>query len=169
MNPYTAFVATESRTVVLDWRLDAGTVIALRASSRASYICVKHASNPRGYRYRWHRGYCVRGNKTCVWRTVNATEENSPSTRSQQHVFMEKPRFGRATIDTDNAIAREDEWTINRGPTWFVWGITTLNGVACLYRRALAGSFRARKHSVDLSGPAWRFIRALVSFRCSAT
>jgi len=36
---------------------------------------------------------------------------------SRQHVFMEEPRFERATIDTDNAIAREGEWTINRGPT----------------------------------------------------
>jgi len=50
---------------------------------------------------------------------------------------MEKPRFGHATIDADNAIAREGEWTINRWSTWFVWGITALNGVACLYRHAL--------------------------------
>lgn len=33
-----------------------------------------------------------------------------------QRVFMEKPRFGRAT-GADNAIAREGEWTINRGST----------------------------------------------------
>lgn len=80
--------------------------------------------------------------KTRFWCTVNMRERNVytvASILSQQRVFMEKPRFGRAT-GTDNAIAREGEWTINRGSTWFVWGITTRNGVACLYRRVLTGS-----------------------------
>lgn len=78
--------------------------------------------------------------KMCFWYTINAREENGPSMLSQQRVFMEESHFVRATIGTDNAIAREDEWTINRGSTWFVWGITTLNGAACLYRHALTGS-----------------------------
>lgn len=49
------------------------------------------------------------------------------------------------TGGTDNAIAREGERTINRGSTWFVWGITPLNGVACLYlaRPVPSRKFRA--------------------------
>ena len=102
------------------------------------------------------------GNEILGMGNVNAEEKNQARTAWKQS-FHRVWNLVSGTGRTDNAIGRGGERTINRGSTWFVWGITPLNGVACLYRaRSASGrKFRAtatlqREYSPRVS-IAWRF------------